>query len=167
MPTEVVPSGLLVIVELGAAYPRALVESRPHTARRVVAELEGEGPAAFAARTVAAAASLFPGTPIDHAVLAVNERADETQCRARRQIGRAVLYPRARTGATLSVGAVELPTKRLRAVLEGLVTELGAARGASSRVSLYFGSVRAAEPAVESGTSTALAADAAGVARVA
>jgi hypothetical protein len=56
MPSEGALSGLLVVVELGAAWPGWVVEGSAHTTRRVVVELEGEGPLAFAARVIAVAA---------------------------------------------------------------------------------------------------------------
>jgi len=139
-------SGLLVIVELGAAWPGWLVEGSAHTARRVLSELEGEGPSAFAARVVAAAAGLMPrGVRLDLAVLAVNERADETQMRARRELVRALLYSKNRRGARLSVTATATPGERLHLALFGLENELEAFKGSRDRVSVYFGE-RMAEP---------------------
>jgi len=139
-------SGLLVIVELGAAWPSWLVEGSAHTTRRVLAELEGEGPSAFAARVVAAAAGLMPrGVRLDLAVLAVNERADETQMRARRELVRALLYPRNRRGARLAVTATAAPGERLHLALFGLETGIDAIKGLRDRISIYFGE-RVAEP---------------------
>jgi hypothetical protein len=131
---------MLVIVELGADWPAQLVRDAACTSRRVVVELEGEGPAAFAARVVSVAASLMPhAVPLDLAVLAVNERADDAQRRARRAIGRALLFPRSRRGARLLVSATPEPTDRLRAALLALAGELGAINGAPQRVTVCFG----------------------------
>lgn len=139
-------SGLLVIVELGASWPAWLVEGSGHTTRRVLAEHEGEGPSAFAARVLAAAAGLMPrGVRLDLAVLAVNERADETQMRARRELARALLYPRNRRGARLSVTATASPSERLHFALFSLETGLDAIKGSRERLSVYFGE-RAAAP---------------------
>jgi hypothetical protein len=133
-------SGLLVIVELGADWPALAVADATATVRRVVVELEGEGPAAFAARVVSVARSLMPEVArLDLAILAVNERADETQRRARRAIGRALLYPRSRRGAELLVTATDEPSDRLRDALLALAGELGAVNGAPERVTVCFG----------------------------
>jgi len=137
---------LLVIVELGAAWPGWLVAGSGHTSRRVLSELEGEGPSAFAARVIAAAAGLMPrGVRLDLAVLAVNERADETQMRARRELARALLYPRNRRGARLSVTATATPGDRLHFALFSLESSLDAVKGSRERLSFYFGE-RAAAP---------------------
>jgi hypothetical protein len=140
MPSEGALSGLLVMVELGASWPGWLVEGSAHTTRRVVVELEGEGPLAFAARVVAVAASLMPkGVPIDLAVLACNERADDVQRRARRQLGRALLYARGRKKTRLVVAATPEPSERLRESLLSLDAELDAVQGASARLRVCFG----------------------------
>jgi len=139
-------SGLLVIVELGAAWPNWLVEGSAHGTRRVLAELEGEGPASFAARVLSVAAGLMPrGVRLDLAVLAVNERADETQMRARRELVRALLYSKNRRSTRLSVTATAAPGERLHLALFGLETGIDAIKGLSDRISIYFGE-RMAEP---------------------
>ena len=140
------PLGLLVIVELGAAWPGYLVEESAHAKRRVLCELEGEGPAAFAARAIRAASTLMPrGVRLDLSVLAVNERADEAQMCARRELARALLYPRDRRRARLSIVATATPGERLRDALLSLEQGLDAVKGARDRVSISFGG-RSAEP---------------------
>jgi hypothetical protein len=140
MPSEGALSGLLVVVELGAAWPGWLVEGSAHTTRRVVVELEGEGPLAFATRVIAVAASLMPkSVPLDLAVLACNERADEVQRRARRQLGRALLYTRGRKKTELVVAATREPGDRLREALLSLEGELDAVHGSRQRLRVCFG----------------------------
>lgn len=140
MPSEGALSGLLVVVELGAAWPGWLVEGSAHTTRRVVVELEGEGPLAFAARVIAVAASLMPkGVPLDLAVLACNERADDVQRRARRQLGRALLYARGRKKTRLVLSATREPNERLRDALLALDGELDAVQGSRERLRVCFG----------------------------
>jgi hypothetical protein len=131
---------LLIVVELGASWPGWLFEGSAHTTRRVVVELEGEGPLAFAARVVAVAASLMPkGVPLDLAVLACNERADDVQRRARRQLGRALLYARGRKKTELVVTATREPSERLREALLSLEGELDAVHGSRQRLRVCFG----------------------------
>jgi hypothetical protein len=140
MPSEGALSGLLIVVELGASWPGWLVEGSAHTTRRVVVELEGEGPLAFSARVVAVAASLMPkGVPLDLAVLACNERADDVQRRARRQLGRALLYARGRKKTELVVTATREPSERLRDALQALGGELDAVQGSRERLKVCFG----------------------------
>jgi hypothetical protein len=140
------PLGLLVIVELGAAWPGSLVEGSTHAKRRVLCELEGEGPSAFAARAIRAASTLMPrGVRLDHSVLAVNERADEAQMCARRELARALLYPRDRRRARLSIVATPTAGERLRGALLSLAQGVGAVKGARDRLGISFGG-RAEEP---------------------
>jgi hypothetical protein len=140
MPSEGALSGLLVVVELGASWPGWLVEGSAHTTRRVVVELEGEGPLAFATRAIAVAATLMPkGVPLDLAVLACNERADEVQRRARRQLGRALLYTRGRKKTELVLTATREPGERLREAMSSLEEELHPAHASPRRSRVCFG----------------------------
>lgn len=123
MPSKTPGAGLLVLVELGATWPRSLVESSPYAACRVLVEREGEGPFAFAARVLAVTNALFPrGVALETAVLACNERADETAVEARRKVAR---FLTTRAGRTRLVFA---PSERARASfrrsLDALVAEL-------------------------------------------
>lgn len=94
----------LVLVELGAAWPRSLVESSPYAACRVLVEQEGEGPLAFAARVQTFAGSLFPSSvALETAVLACSERADETAMAGRRNVAELCRMPRATESSTLAL----------------------------------------------------------------
>jgi hypothetical protein len=140
MPSEGALSGLLVVVELGASWPGWLVEGSAHTTRRVVVELEGEGPLAFATRAIAVAATLMPkGVPLDLAVLACNERADDVQRRARRQLGRALLHTRGRKRTELVLTATPAPSDRLRDAMSSLEEELHPAHTSRRRSRVCYG----------------------------
>ena len=77
--------GLLVVVELGAEWP-ALREDG--AIRRVLAQTEGETPAAFADRVASDLDSLFGRRSIQLSTVAVacNERVDEAADGARRKL---------------------------------------------------------------------------------
>jgi hypothetical protein len=76
MPLQSPSHGLLVLVELGATWPRSVVEESAHSSRRVLVEVEGEGPAGFAARVASLQNSLFArGVSLKAVVLACNARA--------------------------------------------------------------------------------------------
>jgi hypothetical protein len=139
-------TGLFVIVELGASWPGWLVEGASHGTRRVLSELEGEGPTAFAARVIAAAATLMPrGVRLDLSVLALNERGDEAQMRARRELVRALVYPRDRRRSRVLLAVPARASERLRDALGALASGLGAVKGARERVRVCI-EERASDP---------------------
>jgi hypothetical protein len=77
--------GVLVVVELGGDWP-SLAEASGAT-RRVLAQQEGEAPAALAERVASSLDSLFGrGVKLETLVLACNERLDEGADAARRKL---------------------------------------------------------------------------------
>jgi hypothetical protein len=121
-------SGTLVIVELGAVWPAWLVESMPQGSCRVLAELEGEGPAAFADRVKSVSASLFPrGLELALIAVACNERADEAAVAARREVALS-LTARGSRSTRVAFAATEEAGVRLRNSLATLSASLDSGR---------------------------------------
>lgn len=117
-------AGTLVIVELGATWPSWLVEGIPHGSCRVIAELEGEGPKAFAERAKGVAASLFPrGLELALIAVACNERADEAAVAARRDFAQ-LLTARGSRSTRVAFAATEDAGERLRNSLASLTASL-------------------------------------------
>jgi len=130
-------AGLLVAVELGAEWPDAALGGRFDAVRRVVAQMEGESPEAFAARLGALAGRLFTDrTELRDAVVACNERTDPAASSARRSIGSALLG-RIGPGGTFVLAAGPRAGGRLRHALSGLALSL--ATQASANVTVHFG----------------------------
>jgi hypothetical protein len=78
-------TGLLVVMELGAEWP-GLPEADA-SARRVIAQLEGESPAQFAERVAQGLDGLFGrGIKLGRVALACNERVDVAADGARRKL---------------------------------------------------------------------------------
>jgi hypothetical protein len=118
------PLASLVLVELGAAWPTSLIASAGRC--RVLAEVEGEGPLAFAARADAFASSAFPrGTQVSTAFVACNQRADETAEAARRAVAECLMTLLSPTGE-LCFAAADGATERFRRRLLDLVGDLNA-----------------------------------------
>jgi hypothetical protein len=118
--------GVLIVVELGAEWPSLAETREPAGGRRVLAQDEGESPTRFAARVGEQLDSLFArGVPLTSAVLACNERLDETAQRARSEIARTALGAMAklRSGGLL-LCAPDRSSGRLRHGLSALATEL-------------------------------------------
>jgi hypothetical protein len=141
--------GILILVELGGEWPSPL--SSDGLLRRVLAQNEGETPAAFADRVANSLDGLFgKGVQLGTATLACNERLDPAAETARRKIlglalgsmakhkaGRAYLAASARSGGRLR--------HALSALAQGLFDEW---RTAGLEVSVDFGDTsRAAAPA--------------------
>jgi len=83
------PGGVLVAVELGAEFPALSPTGAP---RRVLTQLEGESPAAFAERAASALESAFGrGVGLGQLSLACNERLDDAAQAGRRQLASAAL----------------------------------------------------------------------------
>ena len=77
--------GVLVVVELGGDWPS--LATSEGSARRVLAQQEGETPAALAERVANGLDSLFGrGVRLETMVLACNERLDEGADAARRKV---------------------------------------------------------------------------------
>jgi hypothetical protein len=112
----------LIVVELGGVWPAWLGQPGSN-ARRVVSEMEGETPAAFATRV---AAELPQQPELGSAVLLCNERADAAQLEARRALSKALLgaLP-ALKPATLTLSALASASDRSKRALTGLTSELG------------------------------------------
>jgi hypothetical protein len=95
--------------------------------RRVIAQEEGESPAHFVTRVGEQLDTLFArGASLTTAVVACNERLDETAQRARAEIARTAMGAMAKLrsgGLLLSVS--ERSSVRLRSALAELATELG------------------------------------------
>ncbi|HTQ05247.1 MAG TPA: hypothetical protein VMI54_15395 [Polyangiaceae bacterium] len=127
----------LVLVELGAAWPSALMTEAGIC--RVLAEAEGEGPLAFAARAEDFAVGAFPrGTQVTHALVACNQRADETAEAARRAVAESLLARLAGHG-TLVFVASDDASDRFRRRLFDLVADLDKAGSGDRRVRAQFG----------------------------
>ena len=130
--------GCLVIVELGAEWPDAAVRESGLYPRRVVAEVEGEGPTAFAARVAAVTARLFPpGVTLSRVVVACNERSDVAAMGARRAAARELLSSSRPRSLEILFAASERTQGRLRHALSALAADLSLPSGAP--VSVRFG----------------------------
>ncbi len=119
--------GVLIVVELGAEWP-SLAEIRdPAGGRCVLAQEEGESPSGFAARVGEQLDGLFArGVPLTTAVVACNERLDESARRARSELARSAMgvMAKQRSGSLL-LSASERSSGRLRHALSLLAAELG------------------------------------------
>ena len=121
-------AGTLVVVELGAVWPAWLVEGMPHGSCRVLAELEGEGPSAFADRVKSVAASLFPrGLELALIAVACNERTDDAAVAARRDLALSLTARGSRT-TRFAFAATEAAGERLRTSLATLTASLDSGR---------------------------------------
>lgn len=144
--------GLLIVVELGAEWP-ALAEMREAvTARRVLAQEEGESPSAFVARVAEQLDGLFArGVSLGTAVVACNERLDGVAERARSELSRTILgmMAKAQSGSLL-FSAAERSSGRLRHALSSLASELGSEwQRAHVLASVRFGDERVVPAANE------------------
>jgi hypothetical protein len=129
--------GLLVCVELGATWPEKLAGGNPDIVRRVVAQVDGETPEAFASRAGALARRLFSdGVEVTSVVAACNERTDPAAIRARSALGGRLLEHLGPTG-TFSFSADPRAGGRLRHALSDLA--LGLAPKARGSVTVHFG----------------------------
>lgn len=144
-------AGSLVLVELGGAFPSlGLGVEAP---RRVLSQLDGESPSAFAERVVTTLDGLFgKGISLGSVNLACNERLDDAAQNARRHLAGALLGSMAkeRTGK-VAFSAPVLSSGRLRHGLSSLARGLyDEWRTAGLEVSVDFGDTEA-----KSGTNTA------------
>jgi hypothetical protein len=142
MPEQIHSRANVVVVELGAPWPAALVgrdAGRPAGSTcRVLSEVEGEGPLAFAARVEDFVAQAVPrGTEVALAVVACNQRADETAEVARRALCECLLA-RVTKGGTLFFSAADATSERFRRRLLDLVGDFTASGAPVARVQAYF-----------------------------
>lgn len=144
----------LVLVELGAAWPASLLAREGDPRCRVLAEVEGEGPLAFAARAEAFVATAFPpGTAPAVGVVACNQRADVVAEAARRALAE-LLLSRLDAAGRLWFAAAEDASERFRQRIFELAAELAQAPGAAGRVQAIVGEAGG----LESGPATSEAA---------
>jgi hypothetical protein len=113
------PRGVVVAVELGAEYPSLLPEGGGP--RRVLTQLEGESPAAFAQRITSSLDGAFGrGVALGQLSLACNERLDDAAQLARRSLAGAALGSMAKEHAgKVCLSASARSSARLR---QGLTT---------------------------------------------
>jgi hypothetical protein len=119
--------GVLIVVELGAEWPSLAELREPASGRRVLAQEEGESPSGFVARVGEQLDGLFArGAPMTTAVVACNERLDESAKRARSELARTAmgLMAKERSGSLL-LSASSRSSGRLRHALSSLASELG------------------------------------------
>jgi hypothetical protein len=127
--------GLLVAVEIGAAWPAPSLTERGAVCR-VIAQNEGETPEAFASRLGGLAAQLFtPDVELRDAVVTCNERTDPAATVARRAMG-AMLVECLGDKGKLAFTAGAHVGGRLRHALSALALEVAPAGGAS--VTVHF-----------------------------
>ncbi|HEV8548375.1 MAG TPA: hypothetical protein VGQ57_05085 [Polyangiaceae bacterium] len=125
-----------MIVELGATWPSSLVARGGGC--RVIAEKEGEGPLGFAARVDDFVTAAFPrSVQVARAVVACNQRADQTAEAARRAVAESLLG-RLGGGGLLLFAATDLAGERFRRRLLDLVAELSGAAGRSGRIHTHL-----------------------------
>jgi len=141
--------GVLIVVELEAEWPSLKELREPAGGRRVLAQAEGESPAAFVTRVAEQIDRLFArGLPLTTAVVACNERLDDGAQRARAELSRAALGVMAKHRAgRLLLSASERSSGRLRHALSALASELGSEwRRAEVAASVRFGEEPLAAP---------------------
>jgi hypothetical protein len=153
-------TGLLVVMELGASFPEAISNVRTGPllgsgARRVVAQEEGESPAAFSQRVAEGLEALFGrAVKLSNVAIACNERADEAAQAARRQLAERALGLMASNGGgdgSLYLTAAERSSGRVRHALSALAQDLAQEwRSAGLSATVDFGERRASSPAAHS-----------------
>lgn len=135
--------GLLIVVELGAAWPSAELEaSRTAKARRVLAQDETESPAAFALRVAEQLSSSFPsGVALASVVVACSERIDAHAQGGRAELARTVASALARSGGgSLLFVACDRNSARSKPVFSTLLGDLTREwQSAGVEVKLSFG----------------------------
>jgi hypothetical protein len=128
---------MLVALELGAEWPEGAVKERAGVLRRVVVQLEGEAPEAYAVRLGALAGKLFAsGVELRDVVVACNERTDPGATVARRTLA-ALLLERLGPSGQFVFAASSRASGRLRHALSALAIDSGS--HASASVTVHFG----------------------------
>jgi hypothetical protein len=136
----------LIVVELGAEWPATLASQA--TQRRVLSQLDGETPAAFAERLANGLDALFGrgrGAALETVALACNERIDAAADSARRKaLGIALGAMAANKAGKAYLTAPPRSSGRLRHALAGLAQGLHDEwRTAGLEVSVDFADERA------------------------
>jgi hypothetical protein len=135
--------GLLIVVELGAAWPSAEIEaSRSAKARRVLAQDETESPATFALRVAEQLSSSFPsGVALNSVVVACSERIDAHAQGGRAELARTVASALGRGGGgSLLFVACDRNGARSKPVFSALLADVTRAwQSAGVEVKLSFG----------------------------
>lgn len=118
------PGGVLVAVELGAEFPA--LSPADGAPRRVLTQLDGENPSAFAERLASALEGAFGrGVALSQLSLACNERLDDAAQNSRRHIASAALGSMAKHHAgKVSLCAPARSSGRLRQGLSTLARGL-------------------------------------------
>lgn len=126
---------VLVLVELGAQWPSWAQTLAGRGGRRVVAQAEGESPAAFSDRVAETLSTLSArGVPLSVAALACNERGDDAAMAARSKMASALLTAlvRKRPEQARLYLSVSGRNERVHGALVALVSELGKSFGLPS-----------------------------------
>lgn len=133
------PSGFLIAIELGGEWPSLAMHG---CERRVLAQHEGETPAAFADRVTKNLDALFGrGVELSRVALACNERIDAAADEARRTLlGLSLGAMAPRHAGQLLLTAAPRSSDRLRRYLTALAADSGAEwQSAGLEVSTDFG----------------------------
>jgi hypothetical protein len=140
-------TGLLIVVELGGDWPSWALTGA--SARRVLAQAEGETPAVFADRVTSSLDGLFgKGVKLTTVALACNERIDDSADGARRKLAGLALGAMAKHQAgKLYLTASPHCSGRLRHSLSALAQGLHQEWSASGlRASVELGEERGSGP---------------------
>ena len=143
----------LIVVELGAEWPSASLVALPN-ARRVLAQDEGESPAAFAIRVAEQLNGLLArGVALANAVIACSERLDQHAQGARSDLARSAASALARArGGALTLSASDRNEGRSRAAFSALHGELTREwQSAGVLAQLRFGDEANSEPKSRTG----------------
>lgn len=133
-------SPMLIAVELGGDWPSWMVDFLPGAPRQVLAQRDGEPPDAFAERVAARPAGQENGrSSISAALVICNERTDDRQMAARRQIARELGARAHGSRAELVFCASSRSGGKLRHALSSLVAELGASLERPVNARVRFG----------------------------
>jgi hypothetical protein len=133
-------TGLLVIMELDAEWPGLM--NADACARRVLAQAEGEAPAALAERLAGDLDGMFGrGIKLSSVALACNERLDDAACAARRKIASLALGLMAKCeSGRLCLTASARASGKLHHALSALARDLSAEwSSAGLEVTVEFG----------------------------
>jgi hypothetical protein len=133
-------SALLVIVELDAEWPGLM--NADATARRVVAQTEGESPTALAERVAGSLEGMFGrGIDLSSVALACNERLDDGASAARRKLAGLTLGLMAKHGSgRLCLSASARASGKLHHALSALAQDLSSEwSSAGLEVTVEFG----------------------------
>ncbi len=153
-------SGLLVVVELGGEWPSYL-EQAGTAGRRVLAQVEGESPAAFSERVVQGLEGLFGrGVRLSTLALACNERLDHAASAARRKLASLSMGAMAKhKSGRVCLTASPRSSGRLRHALSALAQDLAQEwLGSGLEASVEFGDEsRSAPHAAESALTSRVA----------